>query len=130
MVAALLGDTPTTLTNVPPIGDVTITAEMLASIGVRVQMVDNGELVIDASSINLSDVPTPHSGSNRIPILMLGALLHHFESVSVPVLGGDQIGKRSVDFHLDAIEQFGGKVKATHDGFIAYRTNALNGTHI
>ena len=60
MVAALLGDTPTTLTNVPPIGDVTITAEMLASIGVRVQQVDNGELVIDASAINLYDVPTPH----------------------------------------------------------------------
>ncbi|HLL80470.1 MAG TPA: UDP-N-acetylglucosamine 1-carboxyvinyltransferase [Ktedonobacteraceae bacterium] len=130
MVAALLGDSPTTLTNVPPIGDVTITAEMLASIGVRVTMVDNGEMVIDPSSINLSDVSTPHSGSNRIPILLLGALLHHFESVSVPILGGDQIGKRSVDFHLDAIEQFGGKVKETPDGYIAYRTNCLKGTHI
>lgn len=130
MVAALLGESPTTLTNVPPIGDVTITAEMLASIGVRVTMVDNGEMVIDPSSINLSDVSTPHSGSNRIPILLLGALLHHFESVSVPILGGDQIGKRSVDFHLDAIEQFGGKVKETPDGYIAYRTNCLKGTHI
>lgn len=130
MVAALLGDSPTTLTNVPPIGDVTITAEMLASIGVRVTMVDNGEMVIDPSSISLSDVSTPHSGSNRIPILLLGALLHHFESVSVPILGGDQIGKRSVDFHLDAIEQFGGKVKETPDGYIAYRTNCLKGTHI
>lgn len=130
MVAALLGESPTTLTNVPPIGDVTITAEMLASIGVRVTMVDNGEMVIDPSSISLSDVSTPHSGSNRIPILLLGALLHHFESVSVPILGGDQIGKRSVDFHLDAIEQFGGKVKETPDGYIAYRTNCLKGTHI
>jgi UDP-N-acetylglucosamine 1-carboxyvinyltransferase len=130
MVAALLGDTPTTLINVPPIGDVTITAEMLASIGVRVAMIDNGEMVIDPSSLHLSDVPTPHSGRNRIPILLLGALLHRFDSVSVPVLGGDQIGKRQVNFHLDAIEQFGGKVKATHDGFIAYRTNELKGTHI
>jgi UDP-N-acetylglucosamine 1-carboxyvinyltransferase len=130
MVAALLGETPTTLTNVPPIGDVTITGEMLASIGVSVQMVDNGELVIDPAGINFSDVPTPHSGSNRVPILLLGVLLHRFESVSVPVLGGDQIGKRNVDFHLDAIEQFGGKVKETHDGFIAYRTNTLKGTHI
>jgi UDP-N-acetylglucosamine 1-carboxyvinyltransferase len=130
MVAALLGESPTTLTNVPPIGDVTITAEMLSSIGVRVKMVDNGEMVIDPSAINLSDVSTPHSGSNRIPILLLGALLHHFESVSVPILGGDQIGKRSVDFHLDAVEQFGGKVKETPDGYIAYRTNCLKGTHI
>ncbi len=130
MVAALLGETPTTLLNVPPIGDVTITAEMLTSIGVRVTMVDNGEMVIDPSAISLSDVSTPHSGSNRVPILLLGALLHHFESVSVPIVGGDQIGKRSVDFHLDAIEQFGGKVKETPDGFIAYRNSCLKGTHI
>ncbi|HEX9132150.1 MAG TPA: hypothetical protein VF844_07650, partial [Ktedonobacteraceae bacterium] len=38
MVAALLGETPTVLTNVPPIGDVTITKEMFTSIGVNVEL--------------------------------------------------------------------------------------------
>src|SRR5437667_11079526 len=66
MVAALLGDTPTTLTNVPPIGDVDITREMLTSIGVNVRGSTDGSLSIDPSSMNLSSVPTPHSGSNRI----------------------------------------------------------------
>jgi UDP-N-acetylglucosamine 1-carboxyvinyltransferase len=130
MVAALLGDTPTTLTNVPPIGDVTITAEMLESVGVTVARPDNGMLIIDGSTMSRSHVSTPHSGSNRIPILMLGALLHRFESVSVPVLGGDQIGKRSVDFHLEAVEQFGGTVEASDDGFVASRNGPLKGTHI
>src|SRR5713101_5904002 len=65
MVAALLGDTPTVLTNVPPIGDVTITKEMLTSIGVKVEFTTSGELTIDPSSMNLSDVTTPNSGSNR-----------------------------------------------------------------
>ena len=37
MVAALLGDTPTKLTNVPPIGDVDITKEMLTSVGVTIE---------------------------------------------------------------------------------------------
>src|SRR5438874_9506590 len=119
MVAALLGDTPTVLTNVPPIGDVTITKEMLTSIGVNVEFTTSGELTIDPSSMNVSDVPTPHSGSNRIPILLLGTLLHHFDKVSVPFVGGDQIGARTVDFHLDAIRQFGGKVHETSDGLIA-----------
>src|SRR5438067_8264483 len=73
MVAALLGDTPTTLTNVPAIGDVDITREMLTSIGVNVRSSTDGSLTIDPSSMNLSSVPTPHSGSNRIPILLLGA---------------------------------------------------------
>jgi UDP-N-acetylglucosamine 1-carboxyvinyltransferase len=130
MVAALLGDTPSMLTNVPPIGDVTITKEMLASIGVKVEFMTSGTLTIDPSSINSSDVPTPHSGSNRIPILLLGTLLHRFEKVSVPIVGGDQIGARNVDFHLEAIRQFGGKVEETPGGFVAHRTEPLKGTHI
>src|SRR5947209_2546697 len=130
MVAALLGDTPTILTNVPPIGDVIITSEMLTSIGVKVELIDHGRMCIDASSIQETHVPTPHSGSNRVPILMLGALLHRFKTVSVPFVGGDQIGLRSVDFHLGAIEQFGGKVETTDHGFVASRNGGLKGTHI
>src|SRR2546421_12583667 len=96
MVAALVGDTPTVLANVPSIGDVTITKEMFTSIGVEAEFTASGSLTINPSSMNLSDVPTPHSGSNRIPILLLGALLHRFDKVSVPIVGGDQIGARNV----------------------------------
>ncbi len=130
MVAALLGDTPTTLTNVPDIGDVDITAEMLTSIGVTVERVDNQQLRIDASSLNVSTVPTPHSGSNRAPILLLSALLHRLEEVSVPVVGGCKIGARAVDFHLDAIRKFGGIVEETPDGYVARRVRPLKGAHI
>lgn len=129
MVAALLGNTPTTLTNVPAIGDTEITKEMLLSIGVRVKHEGN-VMQIDPSTMNASHIPMPHSGSNRIPILFLGALLHRFSEVSVPIVGGCQIGERSVDFHLKAIELFGGKVEATEEGFLASRTKPLKGTHI
>lgn len=130
MVAALLGDSPTTLTNVPPIGDVEITREMLCSIGVQVEAPDNGALSIDPSSLSQHDVSMPHTGANRIPILLLSALLHRFERVMVPVVGGCQIGARKVDFHLQAIEQFGGKIEETTAGYIASRQGPLKGTHI
>src|SRR5579875_1521092 len=102
MVAALLGETPTVLTNVPPIGDVQITAEMLMGIGARVEQLDETTLLIDPTTVYSSTVRLAQSGSNRAPILLLGALLHRFERVSVPVVGGCQIGARKVDFHLDA----------------------------
>jgi UDP-N-acetylglucosamine 1-carboxyvinyltransferase len=130
MVAALLSDTPTTLTNVPGIGDVDITAEMLTSIGVKVERPDNGVLTIDASTIKVPDVPLPHSGSNRTPILLLSILLHRFHKVSVPIVGGCQIGARAVDFHLDAIRQFGGVVEETAAGYVAHREKPLRATHI
>src|SRR5215469_5300657 len=99
MVAALLAEAPTTLTNVPPIGDVDITREMLQSIGIHVEPADNGVLQIDPSELSQPEVLMPHTGANRIPILLLGVLLHRFPRVMVPVVGGCQIGARKVDFH-------------------------------
>lgn len=129
MVAALLADTPSELMNVPPIGDVAITRDMLAAIGVDVQV--QGETMrIDPARMRSSSVPIPDSGSNRIPILLLGALLHRFDEVAVPVVGGCKIGERPVDFHLTAIEQFGGTVTTTSEGYVARRTGRLRGTQI
>ncbi len=129
MVAALLGNTPTTLTNIPPIGDTEITREMLESVGVRVTW-QGDAMQIDPSAMRSSHVPTPHSGSNRIPILLLGALLHHWSEVFVPVLGGCKIGTRGVDFHLAAIRAFGGIIEETDDGFVARRYGKLRGAPI
>lgn len=131
MVAALLSETPTTLYNVPSIGDVDITADMLTSIGVTIERdYDENTMVIDPSTMNLSSVPTPHSGSNRIPILLIGALIHHFKEVAVPFVSGCKIGARKIDFHLKAIEDFGGKIEESPTGFVASRNGGLKGTHI
>lgn len=129
MVAALLSEKTTTLTNVPPIGDTDITREMLESVGVRVQA-HEGAMTIAPALMKSSHVPTPHSGSNRIPILLLGALLHHWDQVFVPVLGGCKIGARGVDFHLAAIRAFGGIIEETDDGFVARRHGKLRGAQI
>ncbi len=129
MVAALLSEKATTLTNVPPIGDTDITQEMLESVGVRVTRAGD-TMHIDPSAMKSSHVPTPHSGSNRIPILLLGALLHHWTEVFVPVLGGCKIGTRGVDFHLAAIRAFGGIIEETDDGFVARRYGKLRGAQI
>ena len=129
MVAALLGDTPTILTNVPAIGDTQITRELLAAIGVSFKDLPDG-LVIDPGRLVSFEVPLAHSGSNRVPILLLGALLHRGDRVSVPVLGGCAIGERRVDFHVEAIERFGGVVQTTELGFNAFRRGRLHGTQV
>lgn len=130
MVAAILAETPTTLTNIPPIGDIKITTEMLTAIGATVSPVGEKTLHIDPSTIYQNEVPMADSGSNRVPILLLGALLHRFDRVSVPVLGGCKIGERKVDFHLEAIEHFGGTVEINEVGYLAHRNGPLKGTHI
>src|SRR5262245_7341284 len=121
MVASILAETPSRLVNVHSIGDTLITSEMLSSVGVGVRYQGPYEMVIDPSSLTNSHVPIPQSGSNRIPILLLAALLQRFGEVSVPVLGGCKIGARGVDFHLGAIKKFGGEVEQTDRAIIASR---------
>ena len=130
MVASLLSDSPTHLENIPPIGDVDITTELLTSVGAKVKNDGKGTLTVDASAISNPDIPVPDSGSNRVPILLLSALLNRFKKISVPALGGCKIGKRNVDFHLNAIEQFGGSVQETKTGYVASVGKSLRGSQI
>ncbi len=131
MIATLLADEPSTLTNVPNIGDIHITLEMFESVGVTYDFdVEKNTITVNPSTINKHTVPLPDSGSNRMPILLLNPLLHKFGEAIVPVLGGCQIGDRKVDFHLTAIEKFGGKVEETEIGFTATAPNRLHGTTI
>jgi UDP-N-acetylglucosamine 1-carboxyvinyltransferase len=131
MVASVLGDGATTLTNVPDIGDTAITADMLSAIGVGIVWDRaEGTMRIDPRPVGKSAVPLPDSGSNRVPILLLGALLHRFEEVAVPALGGCRIGRRPVDFHVAAIREFGGRVEESEDGFVARREGRLRAARV
>lgn len=132
MVAAVLTDDRTTLLNVPHIGDITITEELIRGLGAGVSRkpddADNS-LLIDTSSIATNVIPLPDSGSNRIPILLMGALLHRFESVSAPFVAGCNIGGRPVDFHLEAMRLFGAEVSVTDEGYKATRRARLSACH-
>src|SRR3954453_18166276 len=115
MVASLLGGTPSTVRNCPDIGDIDITASMLQALGAHVDR--EGDVVrIDASRLTQADVPVEFSGLNRIPILMVGPLLHRMGEAFIPFVGGDQIGKRPLDFHVACLRAMGAEVSMTSDG--------------
>ncbi|RYG62049.1 MAG: UDP-N-acetylglucosamine 1-carboxyvinyltransferase [Alphaproteobacteria bacterium] len=128
MVAACLGDGPTVLSNMPPIGDVDITMGLLKSVGVTVERLDEKTLRIDPRTMNTSKVTTPDSRSNRIPILMLPVLLHRFGEAMIPRLDGCDIGKRAVDIHESAVEAFGGEIEVDSEHLAATTKKKLKGT--
>ncbi|RYG62060.1 MAG: UDP-N-acetylglucosamine 1-carboxyvinyltransferase [Alphaproteobacteria bacterium] len=128
MVAACLGDGPTVLSNMPPIGDVDITMGLLKSVGVTVERLDEKTVRIDPRTMNTSKVTTPDSRSNRIPILMLPVLLHRFGEAMIPRLDGCDIGKRAVDIHESAVEAFGGEIEVDSEHLAATTKKKLKGT--
>lgn len=128
MVAALLGSGTSTLLNTPEVGDVGITAQMMTALGAHVEVAD-GRIDIDPQGFHGGRVPLEFSGLNRIPILLLGPTLHRSGEAFVPMVGGDDIGRRPVDFHIEALRSMGAEIVQTDDGIEA-RASRLHGTHI
>jgi UDP-N-acetylglucosamine 1-carboxyvinyltransferase len=128
MVAAILADGESTIKNIPEVGDVAITAEILESLGCEVH-IESHVATIAPNNLGDPSVPLRFSGLNRIPILLLGPLLHRLGEAFVPLVGGDSIGSRPVDFHVDSLRAMGAEVTVAEDGITAKAT-ALNGAHI
>lgn len=130
MVAAVLGEGASLIRQVPEVGDVTITTEILRSLGVGVDHdLAAGTITVEPHGSITTEVPLSFSGLNRIPILLLGPLLHRNGEAFVPFVGGDQIGRRPVDFHVDALSALGAEIDVTDDGIRA-KASRLHGAKI
>ncbi len=133
MVAALLGETPSRLFDVPRIRDVEVVSGLLELHGVKVSNgADDGELVMDPTNVESasSDEINVHAGSSRIPILLCGPLLHRLGHAFIPDLGGCHIGPRPIDFHIQALRQFGAVVDKTPEGMHLTAPTGLHGTKL
>ncbi|MDE0723165.1 MAG: UDP-N-acetylglucosamine 1-carboxyvinyltransferase [Alphaproteobacteria bacterium] len=129
MVATTLGTSPSTLTNVPPIGDVDITRALLVGAGVDCSP-HTDTMTFDPAGMTSSTLTMPDSRNNRIPILLLPTLLHKFGEAHIPVLGGCKIGNRNVDYHLEAARKFGATVWQDETGYHAKSDGRLEGAHV
>jgi len=126
MVAAMLGDAPSTIRNVPEVGDTDITAAMLESIGYHIGRSDAEITIVPGDAV---EPRVPEAFTGRIPILMLGPLLHQTGEAFVPLVGGDPIGRRPVDFHVAALRALGAEVDVGPSGITA-RAAKLHGARI
>src|SRR5690606_4437012 len=95
---------------VPDLSDVAVVRSLLEVHGVAVTEGDEpGSLVLDPSAVESAHYEEidAHAGASRIPILFCGPLLHRLGQAFIPDLGGCRIGDRPIDFHLDALRNFG-----------------------
>ncbi len=134
MVAALLGEEPSVLRDVPDLSDVAVVRSLLEVHGVRVTEGDEpGTLHLDPSDVESAHMEEidAHAGASRIPILFCGPLLHRLGQAFIPDLGGCRIGDRPIDFHLDALRKFGAVVEKLPSGIrLSTRGGRLHGANI
>lgn len=136
LVASLLSDKKCTFYNVPNIGDVEVTVALCEEIGMEVKWDrEASTMEVVTKELKTSYVPQRFSGSNRIPILMIGALLGRTDQdIIVPTIGGCSIGPRPVDFHIQALEKLGATIEyrgmKREGAYFAHAHNGLVGTLI
>ena len=136
LVASLLSDKKCRFYNVPNIGDVEVTVDLCREIGMEVDWdKEAGIMEVITRELKTSYIPQRFSGANRIPILMIGALLGRTdEDIIVPTVGGCSIGLRSVDFHIDALQKLGAVIEyrgmKREGAYFASAHNGLKGTII
>lgn len=136
LVASLLSDKKCRFYNVPNIGDVEVTLSLCQEIGMEVEWDRQaGTMEVVTKELKTSYIPQRFSGSNRIPILMIGALLGRTDQdIIVPTAGGCPIGPRPVDFHIQALEQLGAVIEyrgmKREGAYFAHAHNGLKGTII
>ncbi len=128
LAASLLTSEILTLSNLPHLADITMLANLLTKLGVRISM--NGVapvggnsgrvLSLDASEIESTIAPYDLVRKMRASILVLGPLLAREHEATVSLPGGCAIGTRPVDLHLRALEELGAQIDI-RDGYIHAR---------
>jgi UDP-N-acetylglucosamine 1-carboxyvinyltransferase len=125
MAASLIAPGRSVLRNVPRIQDCFTMAEVLEHLGAGVSWEDGG-VVVDAPHLSSVDAPYELVRRMRASIAVLGPLLARVGEASVAMPGGDNIGSRPIDLHLEGLRRMGARIDAEH-GFLVARTDGLRG---
>jgi UDP-N-acetylglucosamine 1-carboxyvinyltransferase len=128
MAASLIAPGRSVLRNVPRIQDCFTMTEVLEHLGAEVSWED-GAVVVDATHLSSVDAPYELVRRMRASIAVLGPLLARTGEARVAMPGGDNIGSRPIDLHLEGLRRMGARIDAEH-GFLVARTDGLTGASI
>jgi UDP-N-acetylglucosamine 1-carboxyvinyltransferase len=107
IAATLLTEEPVTLHNVPKISDVGVFKSILQNLGVSVSEQDDHTITVTAEKISTTTLPKELITKVRASILFVGPLLAREGGVEFSHPGGDIIGKRTIEPHLEGLEALG-----------------------
>lgn len=113
--ATLLTNEEVQINNIPNILDVNNLIELLKRMGVKVKQLSKNSYSFCANSINYeytqSNDFVKQCGALRGSVMLIGPLLTRFGTAIVPTPGGDKIGRRRLDTHLNGIIKLGGDLE-------------------
>ncbi len=129
LAATLLTDKECVLKNIPKISDVLGLIGILESLGKKIEWLDDKTLSLKGGDIDPEKLDFEQISKSRISVLLIGALIARFKSFKFARPGGDKIGLRPIDTHLNALEELGVEVETQGD-FYFFKRKKLEGNLI
>ena len=123
LAATLLTREEVVLRNIPRIRDVEAMVDLLRQLGAEAEWRDDNVIAVCAGDVQETTVDTAIAERIRASFLVAGPLLARFGRATMPPPGGDVIGRRRLDPHLDAFRALGATVRSGR----AYDIEAPNG---
>jgi UDP-N-acetylglucosamine 1-carboxyvinyltransferase len=116
MVACLLAEGRSVLSNVPCISDVDTMAEVLRGLGASVERLPNGDVAVTSPAADalVPAAPPELFEKMRASVVVLGLLMARSGSVRMPLPGGDDFGDRPIDFHVNGLTAMGARFESSH----------------
>ena len=131
MAATLLAPGESRITNLPAIADVDYMAELLTRLGCTVEINKSmGEVRIDVPEKLGHRADYDLVRKMRASINVLGPLITRTGEAEVALPGGDAIGSRGLDFHINGLADMGAQITSEHGFIIAKSPNGLKGANI
>ena len=130
LAAATLTGERCRFSNVPEIEDVRAMAETLSDLGVVVDHPEQNVYEVSAGDVDWLFVPLEAAAKMRASFMLLGPLLARFGEVVISNPGGDRIGRRPVDLHVDAMRAMGATIDYRYGYYYAKAPGRLRATEI
>jgi UDP-N-acetylglucosamine 1-carboxyvinyltransferase len=130
MAAATLTGERCRFTNVPEIEDVRVLAGVLEDIGVTVDHPEPNVYEVAGGDAEWLFVPLEAAAKMRASFILLGPLLSRFGRVIISNPGGDRIGRRPVNLHVDAMRALGADIEYRNGYYFAKAPGRLRGGRV
>jgi UDP-N-acetylglucosamine 1-carboxyvinyltransferase len=129
MIASLLSSETVELSNIPNLYDVSVLCHLLENLGAKIDK-NADTLTINTPKIVSSEAKYSLVKALRASFWVLAPLLARTGSAKVALPGGDIIGSRGVDIHLDGLAAFGAQIELSHGTVFARAPFGLKAAEI
>ncbi|MFH1601826.1 MAG: UDP-N-acetylglucosamine 1-carboxyvinyltransferase [Candidatus Shapirobacteria bacterium] len=127
MIASLMAKAPSVLNNITRAGETKISSSIIKNLGGKIEFKSEHSVKIDPRRLSKAEIPFGVGKESRASSLYIPALLYRFGKARVPWPGGDKIGLRPLDRHLEGMRKMGLVIKADHDWLMVKAPKGVKG---